>query len=59
MKNLITLGDIELKKEDKKFKSICHQNKNRFDYHGIENALSGKSERENFTPKRIIVIQMI
>ena len=29
-----------------------------FDYHGIKNALCGKTLPENFSPKRILVIQM-
>ena len=63
---LITLGDIYLTKENYKNKSYCHQNENRFNYHGIEKALCGKTrykennewKGEHFTPKRILVIQM-
>ena len=57
---LITLGDIELKKENNKNLSVCYQNKNRFDYHGIKNALCKKIYPPNsFIPIRILVIQMI
>ena len=59
---LIRLGDINLRKENKKNRSFCYQNKDKFNYHGIENALCGKSAKkffgESFTPKRILVIQM-
>ena len=46
-----------------KNESCCHQDENRFDYHGIENALCGKEPKGKygemfFTPKRILVIQM-
>ena len=59
--NLISLGDIFLKKENEKNRSWCSQNENRFNYHGIEKALCGKTKYpgdDNFTPKRILVIQM-
>ena len=60
---LIKLGDIYLMKENRKNKSFYEQNKGRFDYHGIENALCGKDSDKYrkiyFTPKRILVIQMI
>ena len=59
--NLITLGDIELLKENWKNESYCSQYENRFNYHGIEKALYGKagySIHDKFTPKRILVIQM-
>ena len=59
--DLIILGDIYLRKENKKNISCCYQNEDNFDYHGIENALCGKepnNERMFFTPKRILVIQM-
>ena len=59
---LIWLEDIWLIKENYKDKSFCVQNEDRFDYHGIENALCGKEQdilgRMYFTPKRILVIQM-
>ena len=54
--NLIILGDIKLYKENNKNSSNCWQNEYTFDYHGIKNALCGKTDR--FTPKRILVIQM-
>ena len=52
---LIWLGDICLKKENKKNKSCSNQNSFNFDYHGIQNALCS---HYYFTPKRILVIQM-
>ena len=60
---LILLGDIRLSKENKKNKSSCFQNEDQFDYNGNENALCGKTnswknDGKNFTPKRILVIQM-
>ena len=54
-KCLIKLGDIWLYKEHYKNESHCYQYEDRFEYHGIENALCGK---RHFTPKRILVIQM-
>ena len=70
---LIHIGDISLYKEDSKEFSLCNQNEYRFDYHGIKNALCGKSgefvqeddsihyewEGNEFTPIRIFVIQMV
>ena len=60
--DLIWLGNIYLRKENKKNKSWCDQNEDRFNYHGIKNALCGKTSYfdigEDFTPKRILVIQM-
>ena len=42
--------------------TLCRQNEDIFDYHGIENALCGKQPDEEehmyFSPKRILVIQM-
>ena len=58
---LIVLGDIFLYKENKKNQSSCWQNEWRFDYHGIQKALCGKTYHNlsgYFTPKRILVIQM-
>ena len=55
---LIDLGDIHLRQKNWKYQSYCYQNENRFDYHGIENALCGKTNPTNFTPKRILVMQM-
>ena len=57
---LIYLGDINLSKENKKNSSCCCQNEWKFNYHGIENALCGKTIGcgGKFTPKRIIVLQM-
>ena len=63
--DLIGLGNIELMKENYKNESCCLQNEYNFNYHGIKNALCGKTRYyENyeykgyFTPKRILVIQM-
>ena len=64
---LIELGDIWLKKENNKNESYCDEDKYSYHnyYHGIKNALCGKSKYydyefkgEYFTPKRILVIQM-
>ena len=63
--NLIQLGGIRLDKENEKNQSHCYQSEHRFDYHGIEKALCGKTGYYDnglkgcFTPKRILVIQMI
>ena len=58
--NLIRLGDIYLYKQNNKDFSNCFQNELSFDYHGIENALCGKTgiAPNNIKPKRILVIQM-
>ena len=53
----VTIGDIHIEMTTWKNKSQCYQNENNFDYHGIKNALCGKIGY--FTPKRIIVIQMV
>ena len=53
--DLISLGDIVLKKNNSNLDSYCSQNNDWFDYHGIENALCGMKQ---FVPKRIFVIQM-
>ena len=50
-------------KENNKNESRCYQFEDRFDYHGIKKALCGKTaiilgHCENFTTKRILVIQM-
>ena len=56
---LIDLGNIVLKKQNWKKESFCFQHESNFDYHGFGNALSGKTGYyNNFTPKRILVIQM-
>ena len=59
--NLITLSTIGLYKEEMKNDCCCIQNNN-FDYHGIDNALCGKTLQNDkskyFIPKRILVIQM-
>ena len=60
---LIIIGDITLFKESLKNQSYCEQHEDYFNYHGIENALCGKQPNDDgkmkFTPKRIVVIQMI
>ena len=60
---LIGLGDIGLRKENKKNRSHCYQSENKFNYHGIRKALCKKTiyfgGGEYFTPKRILVIQMV
>ena len=63
---LITLGNIYLCKENYKNESYCEQYEDCFNYHGIENALCGKTtffgfddyNGESFTTKRILVVQM-
>ncbi|BFU21701.1 trichohyalin, putative [Entamoeba histolytica] len=50
-------GDIVVYKENNKTRSYCNQHS--FEYKGISNALCGKQLPERFTPKRIIVIEMI
>ena len=57
-KFLIGLGDISLRKENKKNESYCSQSESYIDFHGIEKALCGKIYPKNFITKRIIVIQM-
>ena len=59
---LISLGDIQIYKENKKNTSYCIQN-NTFNYHDIDKALCGKigslNGGEKIKVKRIIVIQMV
>ena len=63
---LMLLGDIVLRKENKKSLSFCEQREDKYDYQGIPEALCGRTvyfengERkgEYFTPLRITVIQM-
>ena len=56
---LISLGDLNIYKQNYKNKSFFKQNNEKFDYHGIKNAFCQKSYPINtFTPKRIVVIQM-
>ena len=63
---LIVVGDIVLYKERKKNQSNYYQNENKFNYHGIKNALCGETKNskkgyvfgKTFSPKRIQVIQM-
>jgi hypothetical protein len=43
---------------NEKNKTFCFQNEDNYDYHGIKNALCGKTNPTYFTPKRILVIQM-
>ena len=58
---LISLGEIYLNKDN--FASHCCQSEDKFDYHGIQKALIVKEPKKFglmcFTPKRILVIQMI
>ena len=56
---LIALGNIRLLKENYKSSSCCWQDENYFDYHRIQKTLCGKRYPDHFTPKRILVIQMI
>ena len=56
--DLITLGDIRLWKENRKNGSRCRRIEERFNYYGIKNALCGKTDPDEFTSKRILVIQM-
>ena len=59
---LIGLGDgftICLYKSQKRSDSFYNQYDEYFDYHGLLNSLTGKSSENKFTPKRIVVIQMI
>ena len=59
---LIALGGgagIGLFKNNRKNVCYCCQHDNRFDYHGIKNALSGVSGISNAFPiKQFVVIQM-
>ena len=61
--NLIELGDITLYKENFKNKCYCDQDNWCFNYHGRKNAFCGKQKhkhvRQGFTPKRILVCQMV
>ena len=54
---MISLGDIVIYKEGKKYKSYCCQFDERWDYHGIKNALHGR-EKINYIPSKVVVIQM-
>ena len=57
---LIQLGCISLSKENVEGDSKCIELSDRFDFHGIDNAICGKSSRNNkcFTLKRLLIIQM-
>ena len=59
---LICFGEIVLYSKDAIENCNCYQNENYFDYHGIENALCGKSVNDitadSFIPKRLFIIQM-
>ena len=52
---LIFIGDIVLMLKNYKNCCLCSQKNENFDYHGIENALCGKT---GFELKRLVVIQM-
>ena len=65
---LIEIGDIVLKKQEKKHLSYCNQNEERYDYKGFENAICGRTltkenkesdDNHNFYPLRFSVIQML
>ena len=61
-KRLVSLGDIMIMKEDQKDQSRCYQDNANFFYGNIKNALCGKtgySQNGTFTPKRILVIEMM
>ena len=51
-------GAIHLKKFNSKSESYC-VNSDSFNWHGMENALTGKPSFGKFTPRRIVVIEMI
>jgi hypothetical protein len=56
------LGNIILRKENRKNESFSDQNNYIFNYYGIKKALCGKIDGifgEYFRPKRLLVIQMI
>ena len=53
----LSSSDVVIYKENRKSQSYCNKQE-KFDYHGIENALIGNMYPNRFTPKRIIVIQM-
>ena len=57
---LIILGDIILYKNEMSYQSKCFQNNWKFDYHGIDNVLCGKTlgNMKSFDPRKIVVIQM-
>ena len=56
---LINLGSIYLNSENNKSQSYC-TSIIMFDYHGIQNALCGKTCDNNpINPKRLLIIQMI
>ena len=59
---LISLGNICLWKQNKKYKSFCFEMNNNFNYHGIRYALTGTEKNEYnvmpFIPRRLLVIQM-
>ena len=48
-----------LKYSNYKSQSYCFENDEYFNFHGINNALIGKPNGSTFTPKKILVIQMI
>ena len=55
---LIWLGNIILYKEGMRNRCDCEQKEDEFNFHGIKKALCGKVHPEEFTIKRILVIQM-
>ena len=56
---LIKIGELWIKKEEKKHLSRCHQHEAGFDYHGRKKVLTGGTYfPSTFTPMRILVYQM-
>ena len=58
---LLKIGDICLMKKEWRNESFCKDFENRFNYHGIKNALCGKSinDENDFYLKRFVIIEMI
>ena len=55
---LIRIGDIILMNKNEKENSYCIQSEDLFNYHYVDKALCGKTNKETFDPKRIVVFQM-
>ena len=61
--NLIFLGDIILCNKTDQMGSICSQNENSFDYHGVKNPFNEKlndpfTNENYFSATRLVIIQM-